>query len=565
MINKDFYPTPEIVAHQMLSGLQLENKNVLEPQAGSGKLLDIIREYSPSRTFACESDPVLKNIVIDKCNVFLGDDFLQLKSSDVSHIHFIIMNPPFSNASKHILHAYEIAPEGCTIVSLANYETIDNPYSRERKLLKRLITDTGTQENIGDVFTNAERKTNIDIALIRIFKPISEQKDEFADYFFTDEERSEFTGTNGGLIKANDITEIVGRYVQSVLMFDSFMNKADEINQCMSILGGDFTLKFRAHNENDNGRIDRDSFKNKLQKSSWRIVFKKLNMGKYLTSKIMDELNKRIESQVNLPFTEKNIYNLVGMIAGTHESRMKATLIEIFDWLTDRHDENRLNLEGWKTNSMYFVDMKFIAPYCGISRHYNGGAPEVRWSTSGEKIDEFVKALCVLTGTNYDTCTTLYDHFRSVKVPNDKQAEQLKDIAAILERDADKCSVVHNRFRYYDPTNERANDAREYDIADKIGIEKYRKLVDYYSENYDDKAFGEKYEYKEWGKWMDWNFFEIKVFKKGTLHAKFKDKKVWEMFNIQCAKAKGWRLPTKTGSDVRRNKNGVEIFEPTLF
>ena len=30
------------------------------------------------------------------------------------------MNPPFSNADKHILHTYEIAPRGCKIIALCN-------------------------------------------------------------------------------------------------------------------------------------------------------------------------------------------------------------------------------------------------------------------------------------------------------------------------------------------------------------------------------------------------------------------------------------------------------------
>ena len=41
----------------------------------------------------------------------MNADFLTVKSEQISHIDFIVMNPPFSNADKHILHAYEIAPE----------------------------------------------------------------------------------------------------------------------------------------------------------------------------------------------------------------------------------------------------------------------------------------------------------------------------------------------------------------------------------------------------------------------------------------------------------------------
>ena len=52
-------------------------------------------------------------------------------------------------------------------------------------------------------------------------------------------------------------------------------------------------------------------------------------------------------------------------------------------------------------------------------------------------------------------------------------------------------------------------------------------------------------EYKKYQNnvWYDWGFFEIKGFKKGTIHFKFKDKKVWELFNRRVAKIKGYPLP----------------------
>jgi len=69
----------------------------------------------------------------------LGSNFFDCSSEQISHINAIVMNPPFSNAGKHILHAWEIAPEGCEIIALYNSETIRNDYYIERKNLKHLI------------------------------------------------------------------------------------------------------------------------------------------------------------------------------------------------------------------------------------------------------------------------------------------------------------------------------------------------------------------------------------------------------------------------------------------
>ena len=40
IFNQDFYPTPENVIHSMTWDLDLKNKNVLEPSAGKGDIVD---------------------------------------------------------------------------------------------------------------------------------------------------------------------------------------------------------------------------------------------------------------------------------------------------------------------------------------------------------------------------------------------------------------------------------------------------------------------------------------------------------------------------------------------
>ena len=45
------------------------------------------------------------------------------------------------------------------------------------------------------------------------------------------------------------------------------------------------------------------------------------------------------------------------------------------------------------------------------------------------------------------------------------------------------------------------------------------------------------------GGWYDFGFFEVKGFKKGTGHFKFKSQDVWAKFNQRIAKLKGYPLP----------------------
>ena len=482
--NQDFYPTPEGVIYRMIGNSNLTDKVVLDPSAGKGDIVDVLKLHSPKQLLGCEIDDNLIGILSEKCDI-IGRDFMEITSAMVSHVHFIFMNPPFSADEKHIIHAFEICPPGCEITALANLETVKNTFSYNRKRLSSLISEFGHYEDIGQCFEDAERKTNVEVALIKLFKPKGDDDTEFDGYFDMSEDE-EFQPEDGGVMAHNDIREIVNRYVGAVKMFNEVHEASERINALTSpICNHSGSVKFGA-TITDNGRsisVSRDAYKKQLQKSAWHHVFSKMKMGKYVTAKVMEELNKFVETQEKVPFTMQNVYKMIEMIVLTNGDRMNKILIDIFEILTSRYKENRHNLEGWKTNSMYFVGVKFIAPYCGVDVGYNG-QPEINYTHKGEVLDDLTKALCHLTGNNYDNFIGLSDFFR----------------------------------------------------GEVIDLNASRK----------------EYKYKEFGKWYDWNFFEIKVFKKGTLHAKFKDEKVWEMFNASVAKAKGWGLPTNTGSDLRR-------------
>lgn len=127
----DFYPTPTDVIDRMLMDVDCADKVVLEPSAGAGAIVDELKKRG-ARVIACEIDPRFRKVLSSKCQV-IGDDFLKLTAERVSHVDYIIMNPPFSAVEKHIMHAYEIAPEGCNIVALCPSTMLHTAYSETRK------------------------------------------------------------------------------------------------------------------------------------------------------------------------------------------------------------------------------------------------------------------------------------------------------------------------------------------------------------------------------------------------------------------------------------------------
>jgi len=65
-----------------------------------------------------------------------------------------------------------------------NAETLRNPYTKTRQLLCQIIGDNnGTIEYLGDCFSTAERKTDVQVAMVRLTKVDTVKQFEFK---FTD-------------------------------------------------------------------------------------------------------------------------------------------------------------------------------------------------------------------------------------------------------------------------------------------------------------------------------------------------------------------------------------------
>ena len=462
MFGIDFYPTPKEVIEKMLMDVEVRGKYVLEPSAGSGNIVDALNERGAAQVLACEIDERLRKILHGKCDI-IGDDFLTVTSEQVSHIDLIVMNPPFSAADKHILHAYEIAPEGCQIIALCNGNSYTYRNYSEDRQLKELVSKYGFEEDFGKCFGNAERTTDVRVSCLHLWKPRT-GANEFDDCFSLSEEEE---ATMAGIMQYNFVRDIVNRYVGAVKRFDEVIAKANEINELTSTIAHN-DIQFGAYERGSHGKrgyeISRDYFKKELQKAAWQTIFNKMNMDKYVTKKVREDINRYVERQQHIPFTMHNVFRMLEVIVGTNDHRMKQVLVEAFDMICSYSADNKTAGEKWKTNSGYMITKRFIVPnavdtYWSSFRNYSPSISSYR----GDNINDITKALCYLTGKNFDD-------FRCIEL------------------------FMHDNY-----------------IC--------------------------------WGKWVEWGFFRFRCYKKGTMHFEFLDDKVWEKFNLEVAKIKGWELP----------------------
>lgn len=412
--NADFYPTPTDVINTMMLGEDILGKTILEPSAGSGNIVSWLKDNGAGEVIACENDNTLQKLLAGKCEL-ISDDFLSVASDQISHIDYIVMNPPFSDAVKHIKHAFNIAPAGCTVISLCNSSNLERRYSSERQELYELVELYGCSEYLGTVFDTAERKTNVGVSLIKLYK-YGEDEDEFTNYFFSNEDDLLDKNETEGIVQYNVVRDMVNRYTSAVKLFDETMEAANKINDVAKFSDSKFDyvpIRFATVDANGNAvNISRQQYKKQLQKYYWRIIFNKLNMEKYATNGLREQINKFVEKQVNVPFTMHNIYQVINMVVQTTGQRMDKALLEAFDLICSFSAENSTAGEKWKTNANYMINRKFIVPYMtDYDARYSTLNECMRLNYGGNvtRIEDVIKALCYITGTNYDNITNLRD------------------------------------------------------------------------------------------------------------------------------------------------------------
>lgn len=180
---KEYYPTPEALANKMVSLCELDYVySVLEPSAGDGNLIKALknytvsgkRHYSESRyeVDAIELEEDFHPILASLDAVVVYNDFLHFNTC--KKYDLILMNPPFSNGEQHLLKALDMQEHGGQICCLLSAETLKNPYtSARKKLLRKLENLNANIEYISGAFSNAERQTDVEVALIYVSIPDS--------------------------------------------------------------------------------------------------------------------------------------------------------------------------------------------------------------------------------------------------------------------------------------------------------------------------------------------------------------------------------------------------------
>lgn len=104
-VDNDYYATPFSATKAILDRIDLHNDTILEPAAGEGHIVKILKEYYPNNT-------IIANDLVERKSRFniqinWNIDFLTFNPSN--KFDTVITNPPFSIAQQFIEKALTIA------------------------------------------------------------------------------------------------------------------------------------------------------------------------------------------------------------------------------------------------------------------------------------------------------------------------------------------------------------------------------------------------------------------------------------------------------------------------
>lgn len=169
-----FFPTPKPIIARMLELAEIEpGQRVLEPSAGKGDILDLLRDQHPdSEITAIEVNSILHEVLSAKGHTVQQGDFLD----HGGQYDRVIQNPPFESGADidHVRHAYgQLVPGGClvSVMSAGPFFRSDRKATEFREWLLQL--DHEVEDLPDDAFRghDAFRQTGVRTKLVTISKP----------------------------------------------------------------------------------------------------------------------------------------------------------------------------------------------------------------------------------------------------------------------------------------------------------------------------------------------------------------------------------------------------------
>lgn len=413
-----FYPTPPSVAEKMLEGIDWTMiGTILEPSAGKGDLILAAARaaYKTSHWHhktldvdAVEIDPYLRQIckynfseekvgeyedrwcdeakIIESVDLHMvHDDFLTYHT--YKHYDLILMNPPFADGALHLLKALEMQKDGGQVVCLLNAETIRNPFSAHRMLLRQKLNELDAEiDFLEDAFSDdAERKADVDVAIIRVkIPPAVHESTLFERMHKAAEEEYIPDEEIGALVPSNFIDQAICRYNAEVA---ATMALIREYNALRPYIMESFSeegyrsktpiISLYVNGDNPREITNTGRYLRTVRLKYWKALFSNDEFIGRLTSNLRDQFHKNVEKMADYEFSAFNIKQVMLEMNASMQQGVRDTIMSLFEKLTVEHSwypecaNNRHYYNGWQTNKAHKIGKKSIIPQNGLFSSYS--------------------------------------------------------------------------------------------------------------------------------------------------------------------------------------------------
>lgn len=416
---KGYYPTPEAVAEKMLEGVfSVMDKNrrdkyvILEPSAGDGALIrSIVKAIKKAEIFqyegswyseriqyeidCIEKDEMLRAALIGNTanedetthlanTTVVFDDFLEFSTGkQYSHI---IMNPPFEEGVKHISKALDLLERGGVLVCLLNAETLKNPYTNERKeLLSRLSSLDAEITYMEGAFADAERPTDVEIALVKVNIPHKESQSFIYENLrskvfssLTEEKRSEIVQGGDQLAASyamydlemkTGVAFISEYYAVKKYIPVGFVREGDESwkkelkeKSMIELLVGE------KRGSDEDASVLINEFVSALRSKYWQNFFNNEEITGRFPKEMLDDFLREVKRLSAYDYNRHNVAQIREQMMQRFSLGVETSVIQIFDRLSEKHSwypESEKNIHyynGWRTNCAHKINKKVILP-----------------------------------------------------------------------------------------------------------------------------------------------------------------------------------------------------------
>lgn len=505
--NKDFYPTPRNLIDKMFCGLDFSMiKSILEPSAGSGNIVEALKQKEKFYTTnynkfsfdldCIEADQNLQHILKGKNFRVVYNDFLTYRT--MKEYDLIIMNPPFSKGCKHLLKALEMQKRnGGAVVCLLNAETLKNPCTNNRQNLQRKLAEYNAKiEYMQDAFLDAERKTAVEIALVKVQLPEvhresfilgglrkAQEKREFQEEENTQLIDSDFfqSITNQYQLEVDAGINLIKEYYAMKPFILSEFGKDKETGETIQTGGCILSLDIHTNRDKYNNKLSVNEYIREVRKKYWKALFENPKFIGQLTNNLQQDFYNKIEEMKDYDFSLYNIYQLKIDMQKKVVKGIEDTIIELFDELSHKYsylDETSKNIHyynGWKTNQSWIINKKVIIPLKAYNEFWGKYEP-----------------------SNYEIVNKL--------------------------QDIEKC------FNYLDGG-----------LTDAVDLKESLRFAEEFEETKD----------------IQLKYFTVTFYKKGTCHITFNNIELLKKFNIFGSQYKGW-LPPSYGKKAYKDMTTEE-------